>query len=72
MAESMSEQRSRLEEGEEIALDELPESEMSPDGKWELVDDMTLGGEVDGKLVTLEFSSAEVTDVTPVSEVYDE
>lgn len=68
----MSTQIPRLEEGDEIRFDELPESEMGPGGEWELVDDMTLGGEVDGKLVTLEFSKVKVTDVTPVSEVYDD
>ena len=68
----MSAQIPRLEEGDEIAFDELPESEMNPDGQWELVDDMTIGGEVDGQFVTLEFSKVTVTDVTPVSEVYDD
>lgn len=60
-----------FEEGEEYDLDEVlqVESEMNKSGSWELVDDLTLGGEVDGKVITLEYSKVECVDVTPISEL---
>lgn len=63
---------SELEEGDELKYSDLPESEMTNSGKWELVDGITLSGEVDGDFITLEFSKVKVTDVTPIDELMDD
>lgn len=55
----------RFEQGQEYDFDDLPESDMTTSGTWELVGDKTLGGIVDGHYVTLEFSKVECVDVRP-------
>lgn len=61
-----------FQEGQEYDIDELPESEMTNSGSWELVDSQTLGGVVDGQYVTLEYRTVECVDVRPVDDSSDE
>lgn len=58
-----------FEEGAVYELDELPESDMTHNGKLELVGDNTLGAKYGDKYVTFEWHTVRCTDVTNVSEI---
>lgn len=58
-----------LSEDDVVEFDAVPDSDMTPNGKLEMVGDNVLGARFDDLLVEFEFSHVRVTDVTSVDEL---